>query len=1294
MMASFQIVPPEQFTFDQPEEWPKWIRRFERFREASGLSGKEDPQQINTLIYCMGDAADDILTSLNLMDDERKAYDTVKTKLEAHFIKKRNVIFERSKFNRRIQQPGESVDSFITALHCLAEHCQYGNLRGEMIRDRIVVGLLDENLSMKLQLDPELTLEKATAAARQHESVRQQQEVIRGGQTPVSVEAAVQSKRPGELQISQPKSNSKQFTPPQNPYKQPQKLSCTRCGKAPFHPRHQCPAREAECHKCRKIGHFQSMCRTIQDLSQVQTEQTDFFLSTINNVSSTKKSWTADVMVNGIPIQFKIDTGAEVTAIPLTYLRKLANVKLCQATKVLHGPSKHPLKVSGQFTGMLSYKQCKALGEIFVVEGLLQPLLGLPAIESLHILSGVNTISYSQKFENLYPDLFNGLGNLAVEYHIQLKDNAKSFSLSTPRRVALPLLPKVKAELTRMEDMGVISKVDTPTEWCAGMVVVPKSDGNIRICVDLTKLNESVCRAKHILPSVEQILAQLGESRVFTKLDANAGFWQIHLSNESALLTTFITPYGRFCFNRLPFGINSAPEFFQKQMSKILDGLPGVLCMIDDILVHGRTQQEHDKRLITVLDRLRTANVTLNKAKCEFSKSSIKFLGQVIDQSGIQPDPDKVTAIQTMTAPTNITELRRFLGMTNQLSKFTPHLSDTIKPLRDLLSTKNSWVWGPPHQEAFQTIKQQLSSAPVLAFYHPGRPTVVSADSSSYGLGAVLTQQQHDGTWRPVAYCSRSLSTAEQRYAQIEKEALASTWACDRFNDYLLGKQFHIETDHKPLVTLLGSKNIDELPIRLQRFRLRLMRYSYTISHVPGKQLTVADALSRAPICSSSDDNFSSEVEAYINLVVQSVPATATKLQAIRDAQAADEVCQKLFDYCRHGWPHVHNLPGLLRPYRSVASDLTVHEGLLLRGSRIVIPTMLRLDILDQLHSGHQGITKCRARARQCVWWPGINTQIQDLIRNCPQCCHLRRQPPEPLIPSEFPTLPWKKVATDLFHYNCGTYLLIVDYFSRFIEITKLRTQSSSEVIQHTKEIFSRHGVPQEVTSDNGPQYSSFEYSQFAAKYGFTHTTSSPQFPQSNGEAERAVQTIKQFLKKSKDPHMALMIYHSTPLQNGYSPSELLMNRKIRTPLPIIESQLLPSVPDYSIVRERETKQQNDNKANFNTRHRARNLEPLDPGQPVWITGRRDSGVVIQPAETPRSYLVSTPTGTVRRNRQQLTLIPVPGESFMSHSAVSEPDVTEPDVTIQTSSSNTQMTRSGRLSVPPNRLISDPNWNN
>ena len=236
-------------------------------------------------------------------------------------------------------------------------------------------------------------------------------------------------------------------------------------------------------------------------------------------------------------------------------------------------------------------------------------------------------------------------GKLEGNYHICLKPGAKPYSLTTPCRVAVPLLPQVKKELTRMQKLGVIKKIEEPTEWCAGLVVVPKQSGKVRICVDLTKLNENVCRERHPLLAVEQVLAQVSGATVFSILDANSGFWQIPLSTESARLTTFISPYGRFCFQRLPFGITSAPEHFQRRMSSILSGLAGVVCLMDDILVHEESQAQHDDRLVKVLYRLQESGLTLNPEKCKFSQSKVRFFGHVIGADGIRPDSDKVKTI-------------------------------------------------------------------------------------------------------------------------------------------------------------------------------------------------------------------------------------------------------------------------------------------------------------------------------------------------------------------------------------------------------------------------------------------------------------------------------------------------------------------------------------------------------------------------------------------------------------------------------------------------------------------------
>ncbi|MCY3930012.1 MAG: RNase H-like domain-containing protein, partial [Acidobacteria bacterium] len=1122
----------------------------------------------------MGDAADDILKSFHLTEEELKTYATVKEKFDNHFIKKHNVIYERARFNQRCQEDGETFDDFVTALYGLVEHCQYGNLQGEMIRDRVVVGLRNRKLSERLQLEADLTLEKAITMARQSESVRKQQPVIRGDRSEIAMESPVnvvnkQASFRSGVKSSKGKRNQIEIS---------QHKFCTRCGKSPIHDYKDCPAKDAICHKCSRRGHFKRCCRSTANVREIRQESsedssddtTETFIGVVEGRQESP-DWTVTIMLNDYSVDFSIDTGADVTVVPEHIYQQAASSVTLQATsRKLCGPSHHTLSVVGKFLAKLKKGKRETEETVYVVRSLRRPLLGRPAIESLRLVKRVNTVvsMTSSDIKHRFSKLFTGLGRLQGNYHICLKPGAKPYSLTTPRRVAIPLLPQVKKELTRMEQLGVIEKVEEPTDWCAGLVVVPKQNGKVRICVDLTKLNENVCRERHPLPAIEQILAQLSGAAVFSILDANSGFWQIPLSDESARLTTFISPYGRFCFRRLPFGITSAPEHFQRRMSCILSGLNGVVCLMDDILVHGETQAQHDDRLVKVLHRLQESGLTLNSEKCKFSQTRVRFLGHVIEAKGIHPDPDKIKAITQVKTPQTIKDIRRFLGMLNQMIKFVPNLAETTKPLRDLLSTKNQWAWGQVQEEAFNKAKTILSSAPVLALFDPNLNTVVSSDASSFGLGAVLLQTQRDGSRRPVAYISRAMTSTEQRYAQIEKEALALTWACERFSDYLIGMVFHCETDHKPLIPLLSTKNLDELPPRVQRFRMRLMRYRFTISHVPGKSLVIADTLSRAPLSDMTlaDHDFNAEVEAYVNTVRQTLPASEKQLMNIHHQQERDEICQQIVTYCNTSWPNQTELPAPIRPYLSVASELTVVHGLLMRGTRIVIPVSMHMEILEKLHEGHQGITKTRERAKQSVWWPGLSSQIEEMVKNCPTCCKSQSQRAQPLIPSTLPSLPWQKVAMDIFEWKKASYLLLVDYYSRYIEIAKLSRPTSGEVIMHTKSIFARHGIPETVISDNGPQFSSKEFSQFADKYCFVHVTSSPYFPQSNGEAERAVQTIKQLLKKAEDPYVALLAYRNTPLHLGYSPAQLLMCRRLRTSVPTIRSLREPEIPDKFTV--------------------------------------------------------------------------------------------------------------------------------
>ena len=409
----------------------------------------------------------------------------------------------------------------------------------------------------------------------------------------------------------------------------------------------------------------------------------------------------------------------------------------------------------------------------------------------------------------------------------------------------------------------------------------------------------------------------------------------------------------------MPFGISSTPEHFQCRMNKVLSGLPGVLCLINDTLVYGSSVEEHNERLQSVLNRFMSAGVTLNQTKCELGKETNQISCHVINSNGVAADPQKIQAIVDMKATPSVSELRHFLGMMNQLGKFSSNIAEMTKLLRELLTRQAAWLWGPSQESVFHKIKEELSSNRILAWYDPNADTKVSADASAYGLGPVLLQK-HNGQWKPVVYASRSLTETESRYAQIEKEALASAWACEHFTDYILGKSTEIESDYKPLVPLLNSKRFDTLPPRILCFRLRLMRFDYVVHHVPGKSLYTADTLSRAPLSHSKSDCHSAGfIEEHVIAVVSHLPASKDYLQLYKQTQASDPVCSQLLQYCHNGWPLRCKIKGDLLHYWDSCSELTISDGLLLYGSRIVVPKQLQQEKLRKIHQGHQGIEKC-----------------------------------------------------------------------------------------------------------------------------------------------------------------------------------------------------------------------------------------------------------------------------------------------------------------------------------------------
>ena len=373
--------------------------------------------------------------------------------------------------------------------------------------------------------------------------------------------------------------------------------------------------------------------------------------------------------------------------------------------------------------------------------------------------------------------MFSGLGCLPGEYCIEIDKSIKPVQ-HQPRRVAVPLKSELKKKIEELEQKQVLAKVTKPSNWISSMVAIRKPSGKLRIYIDPKDLNQALKRSHYPMPTIEEVLPRLSNAKVFSVLDAKDGFWQVKLQEESSYLTTFWTPFGRFHWLRMLFGISTAPEEFQRRQHEVLEGLPGVEVIADDILVYGsgdtkeQADLDHDRNLIGLLERARLCNLKLNKQKLKLRLTEVPCMGHLLTSDGLRPDPQKVQAVIDMLNPDGIKAVQHFLGFVNYLSKFLPHISGVSEPLRRLTDKDSVWCWQSQHDEAMESIKKLVTAQPILRYYVVKEVTI-QCDASEVDLGAALLQNG-----QPVAFASRSLSSTERRYAQIEKECLAIVFSC------------------------------------------------------------------------------------------------------------------------------------------------------------------------------------------------------------------------------------------------------------------------------------------------------------------------------------------------------------------------------------------------------------------------------------------------------------------------------------------------------------------------------------
>ena len=554
-----------------------------------------------------------------------------------------------------------------------------------------------------------------------------------------------------------------------------------------------------------------------------------------------------------------------------------------------------------------------------------------------------------------------------------------------------------------------------------------------------------------------------------------------------------------------------------------------------------------------------------------------------MDADGLHAIDKKVEAIRNAPAPANQQQLRSFLGMVNYYAKFVNNYSTTTHPLHELLHNDAKWKWGKAQQNAFDELKDQLSSAPVLMHYDAELPLKLDTDASDYGVGAVISHILPDGAERPIAYASRTLSKSERNYAQIEKEALSIIFGIKKFHQYLYGRKFLLVTDHKPLTSLLGPKSgIPTLAAaRMQRWALLLSAYQYDIIYRSTDKHANADCLSRLPL---EVLNHHADVDDATMINKLQIEA-ALGADHVRNATRADPILSKVLEYTLKGWPEIIESEAI-KPYFNKRSEITTEDNCLLCGIRVIIPEILRDQVLTELHTGHPGIVRMKSLARRHVWWPGIDEDISKLVRSCSKCQTSRNKPPQaPFHPWDWPSKPWQRIHVDFAGPFLGKmFLLVVDSHSKWVEVEIMSNTVSGTTIEKLRDMFARFGLPKQLVSDNGPQFVSHEFSEFMRKNGVKHIRVTLYHPRSNGQAERFVRIFKQYFKaegggciKQKLAQF-LFSYRNTPNSTtGQTPAELMLNRRPRTRLdllrPDIENKTLNKQADQKFKHDKHSKE-------------------------------------------------------------------------------------------------------------------------
>lgn len=1215
--------------FDETlEDINTYLLRLKHFIKANEIA---DVQKVSVLLSVLGPKLVKLLQDLLAPREiDTLSYDSLVDTLTNHFKPKKLVIIERFKFNTRSQRQGETITEYIAQIKNLAGTCKFGAFLNEALRDRLVSGLRDDYIRQRL-LTEELDFEQT------YERARMLEEAARNRNT-FQVDTSVNKLR---LQKETKKNFEKEQT---NKDKQ-----CTRCGKK-GHNAFNCKYKTYKCNICQKIGHLANMCRNkktkvssgvrnVQEVSNNVDEigsMYELFHIAINKVDKVEKvdTYQIDLEVNNQKIKFEIDTGTALTIIAEdTYKRYFPDIEVlpCSELNLNAYWFQQSIPLLGKIQVNVAFNGRNQILEAIIVKSgsrKLSSLMGRDWLEKLEINWQRNR--QSTKFIAKDKDtqnrniLLNGLKSKYPSVFGQRRGEIKEFQANLslkgnpipvfckPRSIPYAVKPLVETELQRLVKEGVLTQV-MHTEWATPLVVVPKSEGQIRICADFkVTINPYLNKEHYPLPNPKDIYASLAGGKIFCALDLSEAYLQLRVSKESQHLLTVNTPFGLFRYNRLAYGVATAPAQFQAVMDQVLQNIPGVACYLDNILITGTTREECLDRLNNVLGKLERYNIKIRLDKCEFLVASVSYLGHIISESGIRPNKDLVKAIKLAPQPQNKQELKAYLGLLNYYGQFIPNLSIKLTKFYNLLNKDKEWQWSESHRELFEKTKDWICSDSILTLYDITKPLRLICDAAPQGVGAVLAHVV-DGEERPVSFASKTLSAAEKNYSQLEREALAIIFGLKKFHAYLYGRQFELVTDHAPLTIIFGeNKGIPMMAAaRLQRWAILLSAYDYKIKYRKGTEIANADALSRLPLPEVDEMegkcNYFSAGSYFCNFIKGCMDPVITA-EEIGEATQKDDILKEIYKFVMYGWPKESSDPKLA-PYFKYKNDITTDGNCLIIGNKVIIPDIFQEQILQLLHMSHQGIVKMKELARSFVWWRNLDYQIENYVKSC-NACQINARITRKTWLTHWPVSnrKWERIHIDYaqFNYLNVTYnlLIIIDSYSKWLEVCIMSSTTSYRTIERLRTIFASFGLPEIIVSDNGVQFTSREFKEFLANNGIRHILIPPYHAASNGAAERAVQNVKSALQKiiqatklnTPRPSMQRLIdnflftYRNTPQETtGRSPSELFLMRRPRTFLSLLKPSLAEMVE--------KNKQDKEEKLNI---HR-KPLSTFVVGDKVWV---------------------------------------------------------------------------------------------